>query len=60
MLSSLSQMSRFRKDCRPYSLKIIKMKPDKETSPEYQIGRVTALARVSDSLVNFSIVSFKA
>ena len=60
MLSSLSQkMSRFRKDFRPYSLKITKMKPYTETSLlEYQIGRVTALARVRDSLVNSSIVSF--
>ena len=37
----------------------IKMKPGTENSPsQYQIGGVTVLARISDSLVNFSIVSF--
>src|SRR6266436_1372880 len=55
-VSSLPGRSRFRKDCRPSSLK---KKVDTETSPsEHQIGGVTALARISDSLVNSSIVSF--
>ena len=40
-------------------LRLLKKKVDTETSPsEHQIGGVTALARISDSLVNSSIVSF--